>query len=207
MTAVPVRADRPTETRREQILRTAAELFAQRGFRGVSINDIGAAVGVTGPALYRHFASKDAVLGEMLVQISRTLLAEGQRRAAQAGGGEAALAALVDWHVAFAVSQPALISVQLRDMASLSEPDRREVQRLQRGYVEIWVDAIRDAVPGVDEAHARSAAHAVFGLINSTPHSARIDQDAMADLLHRMSMAALVTPGALPAGTDGRTAR
>lgn len=46
-------------TRREQILATAAELFAHRGFNGVSINDIGAAVGISGPALYRHFASKD----------------------------------------------------------------------------------------------------------------------------------------------------
>ena len=67
-------------TRREQILATAAELFAERGFNGVSINDIGAAVGVSGPALYRHFPSKDAVLGELLLGISRSLLAEGSRR-------------------------------------------------------------------------------------------------------------------------------
>jgi AcrR family transcriptional regulator len=198
VTAVPASstASTATETRRAQILRTAAELFAQRGFRGVSINDIGAAVGVSGPALYRHFPSKEAVLGEMLVQISRTLLAECERRAAAAGGGTAKLEALVDWHVAFAVSQPALISVQYRDLEHLAEADRHEVQQLQRRYVEIWVAAIRDAVPGVDEAHARSAAHAVFGLINSTPHSARIGPDQMTDLLHRMAMAAL-------AGLDG----
>jgi AcrR family transcriptional regulator len=189
MTAVPAPA--ATETRRDQILRTAAELFAQRGFRGVSINDIGAAVGVTGPALYRHFPSKEAVLGEMLVQISRTLLAEGERRAAQSPAGAATLEALVDWHVEFAVSQPALISVQYRDLDHLAKADRREVQQLQRRYVEIWVAAIRETVPAVDEAHARSAAHAVFGLINSTPHSARIGQDQMTDLLHRMAMAAL----------------
>jgi AcrR family transcriptional regulator len=203
-TAVPV--PEATETRRDQILRTAAELFAQRGFRGVSINDIGAAVGTTGPALYRHFASKEAVLGEMLVQISRTLLAEGEQRAAQAGGGMATLQALVAGHVAFAVSQPALISVQYRDMDHLADADKREVQRLQRRYVEIWVAAIQAAMPPVDEAHARSGAHAVFGLINSTPHSARIDDDQMTDLLQHMAMAALTGLVADPSPHDDRRA-
>jgi AcrR family transcriptional regulator len=153
---------------------------------------------VSGPALYRHFASKEAVLGQMLVQISRTLLTEGERRAASAGGGTATLEALVDWHVAFAVSQPALISVQYRDLDHLADADRHEVQQLQRRYVEIWVAAIREAMPRVDEAHARSAAHAVFGLINSTPHSARIGPDQMTELLHRMAISALtgLTPDA-----------
>jgi AcrR family transcriptional regulator len=203
--AVPAPA--ATESRRDQILRTAAELFAQRGFRGVSINDIGAAVGTTGPALYRHFASKEAVLGEMLVQISRTLLAEGEQRAAQAGGGMAALEALVAAHVAFAVSQPALISVQYRDMDHLADADKREVQRLQRRYVEIWVTAIQAALPDVDEAHARSGAHAIFGLINSTPHSARIDDDQMADLLQSMAMSALTGLADRPEHHDRRAPR
>lgn len=185
-------------TRREQILATAAELFAHRGFNGVSINDIGAAVGVSGPALYRHFPSKDAVLGEMLLGISRSLLAEGSRRRDAAVAPSDVLPSLIEAQVEFALSQPALITVYNRDVASLGEADQREVRRLQRAYVEIWVGAIRDAVPGTDEQHARSAAHAAFGLINSTPHSARIDRAEMADLLTRMATAALLTPGTLP---------
>ncbi len=62
----------------------AARLFAERGFHGVSVGDIGKAVGVSGPALYKHFDSKDAVLAEMLVAISERLLAEGQERVAAA---------------------------------------------------------------------------------------------------------------------------
>src|SRR3712207_7203981 len=53
-------ADRPS--RREQILQAAAQLFAERGSRAVGVDDVGAAVGVTGPAIYRHFAGKDAML-------------------------------------------------------------------------------------------------------------------------------------------------
>ncbi|MFC6236322.1 SACE_7040 family transcriptional regulator [Longivirga aurantiaca] len=199
MTTTPVAPDAAVPgTRREQILATAAELFAHRGFNGVSINDIGAAVGISGPALYRHFPSKDAVLGEMLLGISRSLLTEGSQRRRAAASPSDLLPSLIEAHVEFALSQPALITVYNRDIASLGEDDQREVRRLQRAYVEIWVGAIRDAVPGTDEQHARSAAHATFGLINSTPHSARIDRAEMAELLTRMATAALLTPGTLP---------
>ena len=50
------------ESRREQILATAAELFAARGFHGVSVAELGAACGISGPALYKHFSSKQAML-------------------------------------------------------------------------------------------------------------------------------------------------
>jgi len=184
-------------TRREQILAAAAGLFAQRGFHGVSIDDLGAAVGISGPAIYRHFPSKEAMLRDMLVGISERLLAEGGRRVRLADGPQAALRALVGWHVEFALTEPALITVQERALASLAEADQQYVRRLQRRYVETWVDVIVAVVPAADEAAARAAAHAVFGLINSTPHSALLDTGAMAALLERMALAALTTPGAL----------
>src|SRR3954449_10040503 len=104
-------------TRRAQILDTAARLFADRGFHGVSVAELGAACGVSGPALYRHFASKDAMLAEMLVSISDELLAVGRERVADASDPREAVHALVDWHVEFALHNKALIVVQDRDWA------------------------------------------------------------------------------------------
>jgi AcrR family transcriptional regulator len=183
----------PPGGRRRQVIEVAAGLFAARGFHGVSMHEIGEAVGVSGPALYKHFAGKEALLGAMLVDISERLLHEGARRsaAARTDGPAAELAALVQWHVEFALTEPALITVQFRDLASLGDDDRATVRRLQRRYVEIWTAAIQ-AATGVDAAHARSSAHAVFGLINSTPHSARLDAAEMATLLERMALAALL---------------
>jgi AcrR family transcriptional regulator len=184
-------------TRREQILTAAAELFARHGFHGVGIDDIGAAVGISGPALYRHFRSKDAMLGEMLTSISERLLDGGQSRVDAAQDPECALRELVRWHVDFALDDPALITVHVRNLANLTDPDRRRVRALQRRYVEVWVETIRRTVPEVDEPTARAAAHAVFGLINSTPHSAHLDRGQMAALLGRMALAALTATGIL----------
>ncbi len=182
-------------TRREQILAAAAELFARGGFHGVGIDDIGQAVGISGPALYRHFRSKDAMLGEMLTSISEFLLAGGERTLR--GSADDALAELVRFHVDFALDNPALITVQERSLGNLAEPDRRRVRAMQRRYVEIWVRAIQAGVPGVGEPDARAAAHAVFGLINSTPHIPNLDRAATAGLLYRMALAAVTGPGAL----------
>jgi len=183
-------------TRREQILAAAAELFARRGFHGVSIDDIGAAVGISGPALYRHFRSKDAMLGEMLTSISEYLLTGGQQTV-DTNAADRALPELIRFQVDFALDNPALITVQERSLGILTEPDRRRVRAMQRRYVELWVRTIMAMVPDVTEPGARTAAHAVFGLINSTPHSAYLDRAQMAELLYRMALAALVSPGSL----------
>jgi len=180
--------------RREDILDAAARLFAERGFHGVGVDDIGASVGISGPGIYRHFPSKDAMLAEMLVRISERLLAEGTARVATAAGPGAALTALIGWHIDFALSHPALIVVQDRDLANLAEADRRRVRRLQRRYVELWVGVLHQIDPGRAEAEARAAAHAVFGLINSTPHSAHaLPRVHMAQLLARMASAAVLS--------------
>ena len=182
--------DRPVE-RRQQILDVAAGLFAQRGFHGVSVGDIGKAVGVSGPALYKHFDSKDAVLAEMLVAISERLLAEGRERVAHAAGPDDSLAALVDWHVTFALAQPALIVVQDRDWQSLPAEAREQVRSLQREYVDLWATQLQRQHPGLALDRGRAMAHATFGLINSTPHSSLLPPEDMHELLNEMALRSL----------------
>ncbi|NDZ82835.1 TetR/AcrR family transcriptional regulator [Streptomyces sp. SID10853] len=163
------RTDAPT--RREQILKEAARLFAERGFHGVGVDEIGAAVGISGPGLYRHFAGKDAMLAELLVGISERLLDGGRTRAESAVGGPAAvLASLIDGHIDFALDDRPLITVHDRELDRLRDSDRKAVRRLQRQYVELWVTVVRELYPRTPEQEARAAVHAVFGLLNSTPH-------------------------------------
>jgi len=185
------------QLRREEILAAAAALFARRGFHGVSIDDIGSAVGMSGPGIYRHFPGKEAVLSQMLLDISQRLLDEGGRRAAAAPDAPAALDALLRWHVSFALSQPDLITVHNRELANVPEPARRQIRRLQRLYVEEWVTVLSELSPRAPQASLRTAVHATFGLLNSTPHSAaELPAEAMADLLCAMGRAALTAAAA-----------
>ena len=72
-----------TATRSEQIVRAAAHLFAASGYGATSIDDIGAAAGVSGPAIYWHFAGKQALLATMLTAVSEQLLTGGESSVAE----------------------------------------------------------------------------------------------------------------------------
>ncbi|AQT79329.1 TetR family transcriptional regulator [Mycolicibacterium litorale] len=194
----PTRRSRQKSDRRSALLSAAERLMAERGFQAVRLEDIGAAAGVSGPAIYRHFPNKEAMLVELLVGVSTRLLAGAQAVVDDTGDPATALNRLVDFHLDFALGEPDLIRIQDRDLAQLPAPAQRHVRRAQRSYVEIWVSVLRELDPGLAEADARLQAHAVFGLLNSTPHSMKpltakpADQGRSRDVLRAMTMAALL---------------
>lgn len=189
----PTRRSRMKADRRRQLLRAAARLIAERGFLGVRLEDLGAAVGISGPAVYRHFPNKDALLVELLIDISQRLLAGGTEAVGNAATARQALEDLVDLHLDFALGEPDLIRVQDRDLESLPEDARHHVRRTQRRYVEIWVGVLRQVDDGLTETDARIKAHATLGLINSTPHSANPSSPVRTRaVLRQMALAALL---------------
>lgn len=179
-------------SRLQQILDTAAKLFAEHGFHGVSVHDIGAACGISGPALYKHFSGKDDILGQSLTQISERLLREARTRAAIAADPAQALDALIDWHVDFALTSRELITIQEREWVHLRPDAQKHVRAQQLAYIDLWVTTVRQLRDDLTPAEGRAAVQAAFGLLNSTPHSARISEPRMRELLAQMAHAALV---------------
>lgn len=168
-------------------------LFAARGYHGVSMDDIGSAAGVTGPALYHHFAGKEAMLVAALIPVSEGLLEGGRERVARhPAQAEAALADLIDFHVDFALANPAVIALHLHELDRLPEEPRRQIRKLQRLYVEEWVGVLTLLRPELEPAEARVLAHAAFGLMNSTPFlGGEVERRRRADLLRDATLHAL----------------
>jgi AcrR family transcriptional regulator len=185
------RRSRMKAERRLQLVRAASRLFAERGFRAVSMEDLAAEAGVSGPAVYRHFTSKEALLANLLIDVSEQLLERGRRRATSTSPLEA-LASLVAFHTDFALRDRDLIRIQDHDFANLALEDARTVSRLQRSYLEVWVGVLRRIDAALSESVARTKIQAVFGLLNSTPHSAsHRDTEATRAILEAMAMDAL----------------
>jgi AcrR family transcriptional regulator len=181
-------------SRRDEILEIAVGLFASRGYHGVSMDNIGTAAGVTGPALYHHFAGKEAMLAAALMPVSEGLF-NGGREVVQACAGDAraALSQLVDFHVEFALANPAVIALHLHELDRLPQEPRREIRRLQRQYVEVWVEVLTVVRENLDASEARVLAHAAFGLMNSTPFlGGEVDRGRRASLLRDATLAALL---------------
>lgn len=156
---------------RDRLLVEAARLFAMRGFHGTSIDDLGAAAGISGPTVYRHFSSKDEVLAELLVGIGQRMLEEGRRIVASAPTRVDALRDLIARHAAFAAAEPHLIRVHDRDLDNLSEAEADKVRSRQRAYTDLWVEALRDVRPELTRRQAQIEVQGVFGLLNSTKYS------------------------------------
>ena len=198
-TSVPApaatRRSQAKSDRRSQLIGAAERLVAERGYLAVRLEDIGAAAGVSGPAIYRHFPNKESLLVELLVGISTRLLAGATDVVARAGDPDSALGGLIDFHLDFALGESDLIRIQDRDLAHLPAVAKRQVRRAQRQYVEVWVDALRLLSTGLGENEARLMAHATFGLLNSTPHSVKpgaVSESSRA-VLRAMTIAALAS--------------
>lgn len=181
----------PRRPTRERILATAADQFAARGFLAVSIEDLGASAGVTGPALYRHFSSKQDILGCLLVGISERLLAGAEEVLATCASPEATLRGLIARHAEFAVSEPELIRIHTRELTNLTSHDEKRVRQLQRRYVELWALRLQQRMPALSLPDAVVRVHATFGLLNSTPHIPRTGAKTAKRVLQTMALAAL----------------
>lgn len=158
---------------RQRLLEAAARLFSERGFHGVTIDELGAVAGVRGPAIYKHFPNKAAVLGALLSDVSDGLLSGGRAVIESTPEPGQALERLVRFHAAFALEQPDVIRVQDRDLSNLPPTDQHHVRIVQRAYVQRWVDVLVALRPDLDRAEAQLRVQAAFGLLNSTPHSTR----------------------------------
>ena len=179
--------------RRQAYLSSAAQLFAERGYRAVSIEDLGAAVGVSGPALYRHFASKEAMLIELLTTASRRLLVGLENTLAEEGDDLETLQNLIAFHVDFALAERDIIRIQDRELANLPPEPHHEIRQLQRRYIEGWAAVVSRLRPDLSAAELEVKMHAVFGIVNSTPFTSKLgESDSLRQMLAETALVALI---------------
>ncbi len=180
--------------RRAAVLDAAAELFRDRGFHATSIDEVGTAAGISGPGLYRHFASKDALLMAVLDRIWLRLKPALEDAAVR--DPEEALRLLLAAHLDLAFDQPAALVLLVRELRHLPEEYRRRARHNHRRYLDAWADALQGVAPALDRETARSVALAVHGLIDSEALHRQVlprgrSREAQRVLLERLAAAVL----------------
>jgi AcrR family transcriptional regulator len=192
-------AIRPARTRdparKERILSAAADLVARRGYHAVGMADIGAAAGVTGPAIYRHFESKSAVLVAIFDPVIDSLLDNASRIVGGTGDVSTVLTLLVRDQVTFAIDDREVLQVYLNEINNLPDEDRRRLRRKQRLYLEEWVHVLNELRPELGDAEARALVHAAIGVIQSVVnYQSGLLGERLGELITSAAHAALGVP-------------
>jgi AcrR family transcriptional regulator len=178
--------------RKEKILAAAADLVAKRGFHAVSMTEIGAAVGVSGAAIYRHFESKGALLLALFDRSIDGLLRDEHESLQRISDVPTALRHLIGRQVDFVVDEREFARVYHREVDHLPAEDRGRLRRKQRLYLEEWVHLVRELHEDLDDAAARALVHAVIGTIQSPlVHNVGLSDERLKAILRRAAYSVL----------------
>lgn len=167
----PMRSRFPVEQRRAEILRIGARLFQLRGYTGVSIDDIGTALGVTGPAVYRYVDSKQGLLSEIAIGMFDLLIDDAERVVARELVAQDTLEHLITSTTALCLKHPAGVIVCLRHLWNLDEEHHLPVLESWQTLLDLWTPVLSAARPGLRRDDAGVYVRAGVGLLAGAARS------------------------------------
>jgi len=162
------------KSRREALLVEATRMFADRGFAEVSIDDVGARLGMTGAAIYHHFPTKLAMLESAFQRCSEWLWADLNRALGLAEDPVDGLRRMVRSYSSFAVHSPDWVNLLITETTQLPDAGRRQAHVSQRAYLDEWVHLALAVHPGLDLMVARVRVHAVLTVANQVARDRRL---------------------------------
>jgi AcrR family transcriptional regulator len=176
------------------IVTAAADLFAAHGFAAVGIDDIGAAVGVSGPAIYRHFRGKEALLTAVLLEAAESIAAaveDGVARLDDPLGPRPHVLGVVT----AALDRPAHLAVYLRERERLTGGAVEAVAAAEARAERAWRRALEAVTPGLDRRGQRVRQAAVAGMLaTATSHPGGVSRPRLDELIAASAAAMVFAP-------------
>jgi AcrR family transcriptional regulator len=183
------------ERTREAIMTAATELFRERGFRETSLGDIGAAAGVSGPAIYRYFNSKGELLSVLIEEAAVTWRETVDNVLNEDTPPMVTLERLIDAAIVLQLRNGNLRDVFVKEYRSLDEEARRRVARIERVRMAEWVHLLSEVQPALTDVEARAAVTMVDGMLRSITSLSGIEQEQLARVMKDMVFGGLLSVG------------
>lgn len=152
--------------RRDQLLTEAIRLFDERGYRAVTMADIGEAAGIVASGVYRHFSSKTDMLVAAMNRGGEQLRTSADQALAQAHDPYEALELLLGAHIDVTVKHRHLVGILTHESSQLPDKERTTLRRYQADYLDVWVQALGAARADRDAADLRTTVHAAHSMIH-----------------------------------------
>lgn len=153
-------------SRREALLAEAVRLFARSGYAAVSIEQIGASLGLTGPAVYGHFPTKVDLLATAVRRGTAALFGDLAGTYAEATDAAEALGMVVNRYLTFARRHPDAVGLLVTELEHLPAEEYRAARQAQHEYVSEWVHLLHGVHGELHPTLARLRVHAALGVLN-----------------------------------------
>lgn len=177
--------------RRERLVVAALRPIRERGFHAVTMEELGAAAGIGGSSVYRHFSSKAELLAAVYYRAADRLAVATSTAIESATEPGEALRALVEAYVGYNYSDSDLAAVYRSEYGNLPPDDRRHLRKVQREHVEQWVRLVMAVRGDTRATYARLAVHAALNIVHDLCIRRRRIADA--DQIKHLVFAALAS--------------
>ncbi|MEV5838750.1 helix-turn-helix domain-containing protein [Nocardia sp. NPDC052112] len=162
--------------RPERLIVAAARLFNTRGYAAVSIDDIGAAVGVSGPALYHHFDGKAELLSQIIDRNDQWIRLYTSRALTEGDDPRQSLLLLLSYFARFAVEQPDLMGTTVSEVAHLPRDLAARYRQTHRDGILRWARMLQTVRPGLSLPTARVSIQAVTTVVIDAARNPRLSR-------------------------------
>lgn len=187
-----------TRNTRQDVVRAAGKLFAERGYHGTSMRDLGSELGLLGSSLYSHVSSKQDLLVDVVEEGARLFDSSAEEALAVDGGSRDRLRALIAGHVAVVVDNIDVSRTFLNEARMLESAQRRPIVDARDHYEKAFRSVIKEGVTDgsfrrdIDE---KTASIFILSMLNAVERWYRpdgdLDRDALVAELNAFSLAAL----------------
>lgn len=187
-----------TRNTHEDVVRAAGRLFAERGYHGTSMRDLGKELGLLGSSLYSHVSSKQDLLVEVVEEGARLFEESAARAMGVSGNAVSRLETLVAGHVDVVLDNLDVARTFLNEARMLDDDHRRRIIDARDHYEQVFRDVIRAGQEdGSFEASVdpKTASIFILSILNAIERWYRVDgeldRDALVHELTRFARAAL----------------
>lgn len=187
-----------TRNTREDVVRAAGRLFADRGYHGTSMRDLGKELGLLGSSLYSHVASKQDLLVEVVEEGARLFEASAERALATPGSAADHLSALISGHVDVVLDNIDVARTFLNEARTLDGEHRGRILAARNRYEQVFRSVVASGVSDGSfraDADSRTTTIYILSILNAIERwynpAGPLDRDALVDSITRFVMSAL----------------
>lgn len=187
-----------TRNTRQDIVAAAGKMFAEKGYHGTSMRDLGRELGLLGSSLYSHIDSKEDLLVEVVDEGARLFLDASESAMTVEGGAEPKLRALIAGHIDVVLDHIEVVRTYLNEARMLDESHRGWVVAARNVYEAKFRDTIEAGISeGVfgGDTDPKLASIFILSILNAIERWYRpdgaLDRNELVDLIFRSTTSGL----------------